>query len=123
MLKPICVETDRDRNKVAELLCYVEQADERLKKLEYTLGLNKKAKPRAFLEIEDNFADFKKTTSQKFNDVNAAIDAIYKRQELQAIHEADLDSKVRGVSDTLDFHVIQLEQLQSGQKMISENLA
>ena len=71
MLKPIFVETDRDRNKVAELLCYVEQADERLKKLEYTLGLTKKAKPKAFLEIEDNFAEFKKTSQQKFNDVNA----------------------------------------------------
>jgi len=60
MLKPIMVETDRDRSKVAELLCYVEQADERLKKLEYTLGLTKKAKPMAFLEIENNFANFKK---------------------------------------------------------------
>ncbi len=62
MLKPIFVETDRDRNKVAELLCYVEQADERLKKLEYSLGLSKKAKPKALLEIEDNFAEFKKVS-------------------------------------------------------------
>ena len=60
MLKPILKETEEDRTSVAAVKCTLELADERLKKLEYTLGLNKKAKPRAFLEIEDNFADFKK---------------------------------------------------------------
>ena len=50
---------------MAEINVTMEQTEERLKKMEYSLGLNRRTKPQAFVDIDDNFAEIKKNFEQK----------------------------------------------------------
>ena len=59
MFKPICTEIDVDRERMAEIDIHQQQAAHRLAVLEYTIGLQRKKKPLAFVEIEDILADVK----------------------------------------------------------------
>ena len=49
---------DTDRKKMAELAVKQEHISERLKKIEYAVGLSNE-RPQVFVDIENEFADLK----------------------------------------------------------------
>ena len=55
---------------------HYQQAERRLEKLEYTLGLNRRKKPQAFADIDNIIAEIKRFQAQKFDEFTSNFDTI-----------------------------------------------
>ena len=75
LVKPILTDMDTDRKKMAELAVKQERIAERLKKIEYTVGLSNE-KPQVFVDIENDFADLKAKMAFDRTDNKYAVDLV-----------------------------------------------
>ena len=86
LVKPILSDMDTDRKKMAELQVKQDRIQERLRKIEYAVGLSNE-KPQVFVDIENEFADLKVKIALDKTDNQYAVDLC--NQKLMA-QERDL---------------------------------
>ena len=70
--------------------------------MEYAVGMTRRKKPQAFVDIDNHLAEIKKFITAKFKTIDGTIENIDSKLKLKAIIEADISNKVQGSAYRID---------------------
>ena len=125
LVQPLLGARDADRRQMAELAVKQERVSERLRKIEYAVGLSNE-KPQVFVDIDNEFAEMKVNRALDRTDAQYAVDLVHQKAMSQERDQMAFKAQLSSLEALIHMRDQTLEELNERtydiQKRVSEEV-